>query len=66
MLGLQVKENIEFPTSWGDMKLERGGYLMIPADGRIYGIQADDFERTYEVLNDDPRDAIAFLREVLT
>jgi hypothetical protein len=32
MLGLQVKENIEFPTSWGYMKLERGGYLMIPVN----------------------------------
>jgi hypothetical protein len=64
-LALQVEENIEFPTSWGNMKLERGGYLMIPADGQIYGVQADDFERTYAVLDDDPRDAISFLREAL-
>jgi hypothetical protein len=42
-----------------------GAEFTIPADSQIYGIQADDFERTYEVVNDDPRDAISFLREAL-
>jgi hypothetical protein len=65
-LALQIEENIVFSTPWGEMKLARGGYLMIPADGQIYGIQADDFEKTYEILDDAPRDTASYLREALT
>ncbi|MBR1758090.1 MAG: hypothetical protein IJ744_05095 [Lachnospiraceae bacterium] len=59
-----VDEDIIFLTSWGEMIVEAGGFLVVNEDGGIHGIQKFDFEETYQVI-DLKEDPVAALRELI-
>lgn len=41
---------IRFGTSWGEMKLQPGGWLILQPGKAIYGIQRSEMEKTYTAL----------------
>lgn len=46
---IQVKEDVSFVASWGEkMNIKKGGYLVINNPNDIYGIQEDEFNKTYK------------------
>ena len=48
---LQIDENISFETLRGSlMNIKNGGYLVISNLNDIYGIQKEEFEETYKVV----------------
>ena len=48
---LQINENISFVTLRGSlMNIKKGGYLVISNLNDIYGIQKEEFEETYEII----------------
>ena len=50
---LELDENVCFMTSWGEMQyINAGGVLVTLSSNDIYGIQQEEFERTYKTLSD--------------
>ena len=50
----RVDNNISFVAPWGEkMYIKEGGYLIINKPDDIYGIQEEEFNETYEILNID-------------
>ncbi len=47
---IQINENISFTAPWGETQnIARGGYLVISDMNDIYGIQEEEFNKTYKV-----------------
>lgn len=59
VLSFLVNENIEFNSHWGEtMKLEAGGYLVASEPQKIYGVQKDEFKKTYASTGKDKIDSL--------
>lgn len=49
---IQLTENVRFEAPWGEeMRIRAGGVLIAKGPGDIYGIQRDEFEKTYEYID---------------
>ncbi len=50
ILAIQINENISFTAPWGETQnIASGGYLVISNMNDIYGIQEEEFNKTYKV-----------------
>ena len=51
---MEVHEDISFKAPWGEnMTIASGGYLNITKLDEIYGIQKDEFEKTYKLCDEN-------------
>lgn len=49
---VELNENVCFEAPWGEeMRIKAGGVLILRESGEIYGIQRDEFQRTYEYVD---------------
>lgn len=49
---VELGENVCFEAPWGEeMRIKAGGVLVIRDCGEIYGIQREEFEKTYEYVD---------------
>lgn len=53
---MRLREDVEFKTRWGDMKIVKGGVLVRNGPDDLHGIQSSEFRETYSVqFKDDIR-----------
>ena len=51
---IRVNENIQFKSPWNETQyLKTGGVLVILSKDNIYGIQKEEFEKSYEILREE-------------
>lgn len=50
---IQLEEDIQFGTSFGYMTIMKGGYVTVTDLDEIYGISFNDFNDTYEVIEEN-------------
>ena len=49
---VELDENVCFEAPWGEeMRIRAGGVLILRDSGEIYGIQRDEFQKTYEYID---------------
>lgn len=49
---VKLDENVRFDAPWGEeMRIRAGGVLIAQGPGEIYGIQREEFEKTYEYVD---------------
>lgn len=49
---VELNENVCFEAPWGDeMRIKAGGVLILRDSGEIYGVQRDEFQKTYEYVD---------------
>lgn len=49
---LELADNVRFQAPWGEeMRIKAGGVLVIQDSGEIYGIQREEFRKTYEYVD---------------
>jgi len=49
---VELGENVSIEAPWGEeMRIKAGGVLVIKDSGEIYGIQREEFQKTYEYVD---------------
>ena len=49
---VELDDNVRFQAPWGEeMRIKAGGVLVIQDSGEIYGIQREEFQKTYEYVD---------------
>ncbi len=49
---VELGENVCFEAPWGEeMRIKAGGVLILRESGEIYGVQRDEFQKTYEYVD---------------
>jgi len=49
---IRLDENVRFESPWGEeMRIRAGGVLIAKSPSDIYGIQAEEFEKTYTYID---------------
>lgn len=57
VLCARLDEDLDFDVSWGNMKIAKGGYLMLNKEDDVYGIQEEEFNDTYAKTEKSPEQA---------
>lgn len=62
-----LNENVALKASWGGMQyIKKGGVLVVLANNDIYGIQKDEFEKSYKVIRKGDVNSLNGVQNALT